>query len=153
MTDASGSIICIYENFRQKELSIYGSDRLGVKQVYAGESNVETGVISMVKQPGASAGKDAYVVGYMGSGSNYGNSNQLQVGYTPWINDTRHSYLDFNHLIPEGAIIHEAKLTLYKLPNWGGSQSGSVFARVRRITTSWGESTISTINLLLLMHM
>ncbi|MFN6943669.1 MAG: DNRLRE domain-containing protein [Cytophagaceae bacterium] len=140
--DASGNIICIYENFRQKELSIYGSDRLGVKQVYSGESNVETGVISMVKQPGASEGKDAHTLGYLSSPNNFGDRDFLLIGRSMYAPAS--IYLDFQHDIPKGAEILNASITLYKHP--GYSQATNVYAFVRRIVSPWEEMTITHSN-------
>ncbi|GAB5418256.1 MAG: hypothetical protein Crog4KO_16390 [Crocinitomicaceae bacterium] len=113
---------------------------------------------TLVLQPGAECGEDAYIWelsnqnGTYGTTeiNNYGSSASFLAHEWTWIGDPgrRHSLLNFNFsLIPAGATILDARLDLYGFPNspdnGHSSASGSNESVIQRVTSFWEENTVT----------
>lgn len=105
----------------------------------------------VIIQPGATEGKDAFVSSYYPD-KNYGNHELLQsLSWTISGSEVDlRSYLSFDlSALPEGCQIIDAKLSLYEhhtsgVPSDGHSTlTGSNESYIKRVITSWDESTIS----------
>ena len=105
-------------------------------------------------QPDSIDGKDAYIEDYQFADyrdRNWGNSQALQV--QSWTADgyplVIRSLLDFNLArIPSGATIDSARLSLYAHGNQGhgfghDTLGGSNACYIQRITSDWGENTVT----------
>lgn len=120
--------------------------------------NLALGQDTIVLQPGAECGEDAYIWelsnqnGTYGTTeiNNYANTTQFIAHEWTWIGDPgrRHSLLNFDlSWIPAGTTILDARLDLYGYPNspdnGHSSASGSNESVLQRVTSFWEESTVT----------
>lgn len=96
---------------------------------------------TIVLQPDPTAGKDSYV--YQGGPTtNYGTATFLAIGDSDTVNLAYRSFLQPDlSSIPSGKIILSAQLELYT-PG-GGTVGANLTANLYRVTSSWGEATIT----------